>query len=104
MTDKAEDPRIRRARLAGLEHVTKDATVAEMAADGTMTNVHEPDGYAMDDGCYAKKAEADEQRARNDLHALRRHAEKQHRPCGQNESRDSHRPTLDDHMAIRSYG
>jgi hypothetical protein len=37
MTDKAEDPRIRRARLSGPEHVTKDATVAEMAADGTMT-------------------------------------------------------------------
>ena len=37
MTDKAEDPRITRARLSGPEHVTKDATVAEMAADGTMT-------------------------------------------------------------------
>jgi hypothetical protein len=37
MSDKAEDPRIRRARLAGPEHVTRDATVAEMAADGTMT-------------------------------------------------------------------
>jgi hypothetical protein len=37
MNDKAEDPRIRRARLSGPEQVTKDATVAEMAADGTMT-------------------------------------------------------------------
>src|ERR1700676_3643270 len=37
MTDKAEAPRIRRARLSGPEHVTKDATVAEMGADGTMT-------------------------------------------------------------------
>jgi hypothetical protein len=37
MTDKAEDPRIRRARLSGPEQVTKDATVAEIAADGTMT-------------------------------------------------------------------
>ena len=37
MTDKAEDPRITRARLSGPEQVTKDATVAEMAADGTMT-------------------------------------------------------------------
>src|SRR6202046_1150491 len=37
MTDKAEDPRIIRARLSGPEQVTKDATVAEMAADGTMT-------------------------------------------------------------------
>jgi hypothetical protein len=37
MSDKAEDPRIRRARLAGPEYVTKDATIAEMAADGTMT-------------------------------------------------------------------
>jgi hypothetical protein len=37
MTDKAEDPRVRRARLSGPEHVTKDATVAEMATDGTMT-------------------------------------------------------------------
>lgn len=35
MTDNAEDPRIRRARLSGPEHVAKDATVAEMAADGT---------------------------------------------------------------------
>jgi hypothetical protein len=32
MADKAEDPRIRRARLSGPEQVTKDATVAEMAA------------------------------------------------------------------------
>jgi hypothetical protein len=37
MTDKAEDPRITRARLSGPEQVTKDATVAEMAADGTIT-------------------------------------------------------------------
>src|SRR6202790_1860779 len=37
MTDRAEDPRIRRARLSGPEHVTKNATVAEIAADGTMT-------------------------------------------------------------------
>ena len=37
MTDKGEDPRITRARLSGPEQLTKDATVAEMAADGTMT-------------------------------------------------------------------
>jgi hypothetical protein len=37
MADKAEDPRITRARLSGPEQVTKNATVAEMAADGTMT-------------------------------------------------------------------
>jgi hypothetical protein len=37
MVDKAEDPRITRARLSGPEQVTKDATVAEIAADGTMT-------------------------------------------------------------------
>jgi hypothetical protein len=37
MTDKGEDPRITRARLSGPEQVTRDATVAEMAADGTMT-------------------------------------------------------------------
>src|ERR1700675_2557732 len=79
MTDKGEDPRITRARLSGPEQVTKDATVAEMAADGTMTvlakgtnewvctpgnenkiGVHDPDGYAMDDGCQTRKAKADE--------------------------------------------
>ena len=37
MTDKAEDPRITRARLSGPEQVTKDATVAEMAPDGAIT-------------------------------------------------------------------
>ena len=37
VADRAEDPRIRRARLAGPEEVTKEATVAEIAADGTMT-------------------------------------------------------------------
>jgi hypothetical protein len=37
MTDKGEDPRITRARLSGPEQVTKDATVAEMAADGALT-------------------------------------------------------------------
>src|ERR1700737_5490769 len=37
MTDKGEDPRITRARLSGPEQVPKEATVAEMAADGAMT-------------------------------------------------------------------
>jgi hypothetical protein len=37
MDDKAEDPRITRARLSGPEQVSKNATVAEIAADGTMT-------------------------------------------------------------------
>ena len=36
MTDKAESPRIRRARLSGPEVVTKAVTVAEMAADGSL--------------------------------------------------------------------
>jgi hypothetical protein len=31
--------RITRARLSGPEQVTKDATIAEMAADGTMTGL-----------------------------------------------------------------
>lgn len=37
MQDKAEDPRITRARLAGPAMVTKNATVALMEADGKMT-------------------------------------------------------------------
>jgi hypothetical protein len=37
MNGKAQDERIRRARLAGPQHVTKNATVVEFAADGTMT-------------------------------------------------------------------
>ena len=36
MTDKAEDPRVTRARLSGPEQVTKNASVAEISADGTM--------------------------------------------------------------------
>ena len=35
--DRAEDPRIRRARLSGPEQVTRDATIAELNSDGTMT-------------------------------------------------------------------
>ena len=35
--DRAEDPRIRRARLSGPEQVTKNATVAELGAGGSMT-------------------------------------------------------------------
>ncbi len=35
--DQSEDPRITRARLSGPEHVTKDATVAELGANGAMT-------------------------------------------------------------------
>jgi hypothetical protein len=35
--DKAEDPRITRARLSGPSNVTKDATVAIMGAGGKMT-------------------------------------------------------------------
>ena len=34
--DRAEDPRITRAQLAGPEQVTRDATVAIMRVDGTM--------------------------------------------------------------------
>ena len=49
---------------------------------GDPTYVHESYGYAMDDGCQATKAEADEHSARNDLHAVRRHAEKQYRSFG----------------------
>ncbi len=37
MNDRSEDPRITRARLSGPEQVTKDATVAELQRDGTMT-------------------------------------------------------------------
>jgi hypothetical protein len=37
MSGGAEDPRITRARLSGPEQVTKDATVAELGAGGTMT-------------------------------------------------------------------
>jgi hypothetical protein len=37
MNDQSEDPRITRARLSGPEHVTKDATVAELGAGGAMT-------------------------------------------------------------------
>ncbi|MGA2810458.1 MAG: hypothetical protein ABSG16_03590 [Candidatus Acidiferrum sp.] len=35
--DRAEDPRIRRARLAGPFQVTKDATIAELGPNGIMT-------------------------------------------------------------------
>jgi hypothetical protein len=35
--DKAEDPRITRARLSGPEQVTRNATVAEFGPDGAMT-------------------------------------------------------------------
>jgi hypothetical protein len=37
MNDKAEDPRIRRARLSGPAHITRDATVAVPGAGGAMT-------------------------------------------------------------------
>ena len=48
MQDQAEDPRITRARLSGPEQ------------DRRTANVHESDGYAMDDGCHAGQTEADE--------------------------------------------
>jgi hypothetical protein len=35
--DQAEDPRITRARLSGPEQVTRNATVAELGTDGTLT-------------------------------------------------------------------
>ena len=37
MKDRAEDPRITRARLSGPEQVTRNATVAELNGDGSMT-------------------------------------------------------------------
>lgn len=36
LPDRAEDPKITRARLSGPEHVTRDATVAEFGVDGTL--------------------------------------------------------------------
>jgi hypothetical protein len=36
MKDRAEDPKITRARLSGPEHVTRDATVAEFGVGGTL--------------------------------------------------------------------
>src|SRR5580692_4776306 len=39
MTDRAEDPRVRRAHLPGPEPVNKDAKVAEIAAEGTINNL-----------------------------------------------------------------
>jgi hypothetical protein len=36
MQDQAEDPKITRARLSGPEQVTRDATVAELGANGTL--------------------------------------------------------------------
>jgi hypothetical protein len=36
MKDRAEDPKITRARLSGPEHVTRDATVAEFGVGGTV--------------------------------------------------------------------
>jgi hypothetical protein len=105
MTDKAEDPRIRRARLSGPEHVTKRCDgrrngcrrhsdrsgqrnervglyTGKRKQNRRPTDVHESHGYAMDDGCQARKAEADEHSARNDLHAVRCNAEKQHPSWG----------------------
>ena len=102
MTDKAEYPRIARARLSGPKHITKHATVAEIAVDGTMTILVKganewvctpgdenkighppmcmnPMGMQWMMDALQKKAEANENRTRNDLHALRRHTEKQHR-------------------------
>jgi hypothetical protein len=92
MTDKAEDPRVTRARLSGPEQVAKNATAAEISADGTM--------IVLVQG----KPRPTNNSARNDLHALRRHAEKQHQSCGQNKSRNSNRPALDGHLAIRCCG
>jgi len=37
MQDRAQDPKITRARLSGPEQVTRNATVAELGADGTLT-------------------------------------------------------------------
>ena len=37
MSDKAEDPRITRARRSGPEQVTKAATVAELGPGGTLS-------------------------------------------------------------------
>ncbi len=37
MKDQAEDPRITRARLAGPEQITRNATVAELGSDRSMT-------------------------------------------------------------------
>ena len=80
MIDRAEDPRITRARLSGPEQVTQNATVAEIAADGTMTIlVKGTNEWVCTPGDENKIGRPP---ARNDLHALRRHTEEQHRSFG----------------------
>jgi hypothetical protein len=39
MKDRAEDPKITRARLSGPEHVTRDATIAEFGVGGTLNTL-----------------------------------------------------------------
>src|SRR3984893_4376623 len=48
--------------------------------DRRPANVHEPHGHALDDGRHAGKAETNQCGPRNDLHVVRRDAEKQYRP------------------------
>jgi hypothetical protein len=116
--------KIARAMSSGPHQITRDATVADMSADGSRivlrpgTNEwicfpgdekqdrRRPDvcrshGAAMDDGHQSQKAQAHECSARTDLHALWRHTAQQHRSVRQNESGDPDWSALDDPVAFR---
>ena len=101
MADEITKEKIRRALWAGPDSVTREATVAEMDAQGKMTVLRpgrnqwvcvpgnqniigeadmccDPMGIAMDDGLPREEAETNECHAGTDLHAQRRHPAKLH--------------------------
>jgi hypothetical protein len=127
MTDNAEDPRITRARLSGPQHVTKDATVAEIAADGTVTvlvngtnewvctpgnenKIGDPPMCMNPMGMrWMMDAQQGKPKPTNTapgmIYMLCGATQRSNtNPSDKNQSRYSNRTALDDHMAFRCFG
>jgi hypothetical protein len=113
--------KIARAMLSGPRQITKDATVAEMGADGNLVvlrqgtndwvcfpgdeneigNVPMCAGLAVDDGCQSEEAKAHKYGPGSYLHAVWRHAAQQYGSVRQNKSSHPDWSSLDDHLAFR---
>jgi hypothetical protein len=115
--------KIARAMLSGPREITKNATVAEMGADGNLivlrqgTNdwvcfpgdeneignsyVRRCDGLAMDDGRQGQEAQAHEYGPRSYLYAVWCYAAQQYRPVRSNQSSYPDWSPLDDYLALR---
>jgi hypothetical protein len=104
--DRAEDPRITRARLSGPAHVTRDATVAEFGVGGTLNIlVQGSNPWVCIPGDENKIGDPpmcmNPMGMRWMMDAKQGKPRPTNRSVGQDQSRDPDRTALDDYLALR---